>query len=81
MIAYYSSTKFGNIVLEVNQILRLLVRGNIIKMNILIAPLKIMNNPLICQLFFDNKNVLEEIDDPLLNVKVIELSNHSFLIL
>jgi hypothetical protein len=57
------------------------MRGNIVEVNILIAPLKVMNNPLICQLFFDYENVLEEVDDPLLDVKVIEFGDHSLLIL
>jgi hypothetical protein len=81
VITNYSSTKFRNIVFKVNQILRLLMRGNIVEVNILIAPLKVMNNPLICQLFFDYENVLEEVDDPLLDVKVIEFGDHSLLIL
>lgn len=50
-------------------------------MNVLVAPLEVVNDSLICQLLLDDEDVLEEVDDPLLDVKVVELSNHCLLIL
>ena len=80
MITYYRSTKLGNIVLKVNKIFRLLVCSHIIKMNVFVAPLKVMNNPLIGKLLLYNEYVLKEVDDPLLDVEMIKFSNHCLLI-
>lgn len=53
---------------------------NIIKMYIFVAPFKVMNYSLIRQLFFNNKNVLEEINNSLLDIKMVKFCNHSLLI-
>ena len=50
-------------------------------MNVLVPPFKIVNDPLIGQLLLNDKYVLEKVNDPFLNIKMIELSNHRFLIL
>lgn len=54
---------------------------DIIEMNVLVAPLEVVDYSFVGQLLLNNKNVLEEVDDPLVDVKVVELSNHSLLIL
>jgi hypothetical protein len=80
MITYYRSTKLGNIVLKVNKIFRLLVCSHIIKMNVFVTPLKVMNNPLIGKLLLYNKYVLKEVDNPLLDIEMIEFGYHCLLI-
>ena len=49
-------------------------------MNVLISPLKVVNDALVSKLFLQDKYILEEVKDPLLNVKMIELGDHSLLI-
>lgn len=53
---------------------------DIIKMYIFITPFKVMNYPLISKFLLNNKNILEKIDNPLFNIKMIKFSDHSFLI-
>lgn len=53
----------------------------IVEVNIFIAPLEIMNDPLICKLFLHYENVLEELNNPFINVKVVKFSNHGLLVL
>jgi len=81
MIAYHCTTELGNITLKINQILRLFMCNYIIKVNIFVTPLKIMNDPLIGKFFLNNENVLEELNYPFVNVKVVEFGNHCFLVL
>jgi len=50
-------------------------------MNVLVAPLKVVNYPFIGQLFLDNEDALKEVNDTLLDVEVIEFRDHGFLIL
>ena len=57
------------------------MRDNIVEMNVLVAPFEVMDNALVSQLFLHNENVLEEIDDSLIDIEMVELSYHSFLIL
>ena len=80
MITNYCSAKFGNVILEIYQIFRLLVCCHIIEVDVFVSPLKVMNNAFISQLFLNDENVLEEVDDPLLDVKMVKFCNHSFLI-
>lgn len=80
MFAYYCSAKLRNVILEINQVLRLLMCGHIIEMDILIAPLKIVDNALVGQLLFHNENTLEKIDYTLFYVKMVKFSDHSFLV-
>ena len=53
---------------------------DIIEVNIFVSPFEIMNDSLISELFLNNEDILEEVYDSLLNVKVIKLSYHSLLI-
>ena len=75
------STEFGDTVAKVHQIFTLFVRSDIIKVDILVSPFKVMDDAFIRQLFLHDENILEEIDDPLFDVKVVEFGNHSLLIL
>ncbi len=50
-------------------------------MDVLVSPLEVMNDPLVCQLLFHNEYILEEVHDSLFDVKVIELCNHGLLVL
>jgi len=81
MVADHSSAEFWDVVLEIYQVLGLLVRCDIIEVNILVTPLEVMDDPLVCQLLLHNEDVLEEVDDPLLDVEVVELGDHRFLVL
>ena len=54
---------------------------HVVEVNILVAPLKVMNDALVGELLFDDEDILEEIDDALFDVKMIELGNHRLLIL
>ena len=80
MISNNCSTKFRNIVVEVDQIFRLFVGLNIVEMNIFITPFKVMNYSLISQFFLNYENILEKINYSFFDVKVIEFCYHSFLI-
>jgi hypothetical protein len=57
------------------------VGDDIIKMNVLVAPLEVVDNSFVGKLLLNYKNVLEEVDDALVDIKVVKLSNHSLLIL
>jgi len=81
MIANNRSAKLGNIILKVDQVFGLFVRGNVVEMDVFVAPLKVMNNTLIRQLLFHNKDVLKKVNNSFFYVKMIELRNHRFLIL
>jgi hypothetical protein len=48
--------------------------------DVLVSPLEIVNNPLICQFFLQDKYVLEKVKDSLFNIKMIKLGYHCFLI-
>ena len=80
MVGHHRSAKLRNVVLEVHQVLALLVRDHIVEVNVLVAPLEVMNDALIRQLLLHDKDVLEEVDDALVDVKVIELGDHRLLI-
>jgi len=54
--------------------------SNIVKMNILISPFKVMNYTFISQLLFYNEYILEKVNYSLLDVKMIKFCNHSFLV-
>ena len=56
------------------------MRRDIIEVDVLIAPLEIVNDPLISQLLLDDENVLKEVDYPFFDIEVVELGNHSLLI-
>ena len=50
-------------------------------MYILVTPLKVVDDPLICEFLFNNKDVLKKLNDSFVYIEVVELSNHSLLIL
>jgi hypothetical protein len=80
MVGDYCAAELGDITLEVNQIFGLLSGMNIIEVNVLVSPLKVMNDSFIREFFLEDKNILKEFQDPLLYIKVIEFSDHSLLI-
>ena len=80
MVCDYCAAEFGDITLEVNEVFRLLSGMNIIEVNVLVSPLKVMNDSFIREFFLENENILKEFQDPLLYIKVIEFSDHSLLI-
>ena len=80
MIADNCPAELGNIVLEVDEVLALLVRRNIVKVDVLVTPLEVVDDALVRQLLLHDENVLEEVDDPLLDIKMIKLGNHRLLI-
>ena len=49
-------------------------------MDILVSPFEVMDNAFISQLFLHDEYVLEKVNDPLVDIKVIKLSNHGLLI-
>ena len=57
------------------------MRDYIVKVDILVAPLKVVDYSLVCQLLFHYEQVLEEVDDALIDIEVIKLSNHGLLVL
>lgn len=50
-------------------------------MDVLVAPLKVMDNPLISQLLLDDEDVLEKLNNSLFDIEVVEFGNHSLLVL
>jgi hypothetical protein len=80
MVGDHCAAELGDITLEVNEVFRLLSGVNIIEVNVLVSPLKVMNDPFIREFFLEDENVLKEFQDSLLYIKVIEFSNHSLLI-
>ena len=54
---------------------------HIVEMNILISPFKIVDDALVRQLILNNKNILEEVNNPFLDIEVVELGNHCLLVL
>jgi len=81
MVTHDGPAELGNIVFEINKVLGLLVGCHIVEMNVLVAPFEVVDDALICQLLLDDENVLEEVDDPLLDVEVVELRDHCLLVL
>lgn len=80
MVCDHCSAELGNTVHKVNQVLALLMSRYVIKMDVLVAPLEVVDHSLISQLLLQNEDVLEEIHDSLLHVEVIKLSYHSLLV-
>jgi hypothetical protein len=80
MITDNCSAKLWDVIFEVDEVLALFMCRHIIEMNILVTPLEVMDDALISQLFLNNENILEEVDYPLFNIKMIELGNHRLLI-
>ena len=49
-------------------------------MNILIAPLEVVNDSFVSQLPLDNENILKELDNSFIDIKMVKFSNHCFLV-
>ena len=81
MVADNSAAKLGDVVLEVDQVLALLVCGDVVEVDVFVTPLEVVNDSLVRQLFLHDECVLKEVDDALFDVEVIELSDHCFLVL
>lgn len=81
MVTDDCSAELGNIIFKVNEILRLFVSCDIVEMNIFVAPFEVMDYPFIRQLFLDDENILKEVYNPLLDIKVIKLCDHGLLVL
>ena len=56
------------------------MRSYIVKMNVLVAPLEVMDDALISQFLLDDKNVLEKINDSFFDIEMVELGDHGLLI-
>ena len=80
VVCDYSPTEFRDVTLEIHQVLGLLPSMDIIKVNVLVSPLEVVNDSFICKLFLENKDILEKVQNPLLNIKMIKLGNHSLLV-
>ena len=59
----------------------MLVRDYIVEVNVLVTPFKVVDNTFISQLLLHDKEVLEEVHYALVDVKVVKLSYHCFLVL
>ena len=49
-------------------------------MDIFVSPLKVVDYPFVSKLLFNNKEILEKLYNPLVNIEVVKLSNHCFLV-
>ena len=50
-------------------------------MDVFVAPFEVVDDTLVCQLFLNDKDVLEKVNDALVDIEVIELCNHRLLVL
>ena len=50
-------------------------------MDVFIAPFEVVDNPLVCQLFFYYEQILEKFDDSLIYIEMVKLGDHCLLIL
>ena len=81
MVSHHCAAELGDIALEVDEVLRLLSSVHIVEMDVLVSPLEVVDDSLVGQLLLQNEDVLEEIEDALLDIKVVEFCYHSLLIL
>ena len=81
MVRHDCATELRNVVFEINQVFALLVRNDIVEVNVLVSPLEVVDNPLVSELFLDDEDVLKEINDSLIYVEVVEFRNHGLLVL
>lgn len=75
-----SATELGNVVFEVNQVLALLVRDHVVEMDVFVPPFEVVDYPFVRQFLFDDEQILEKVNDPLVDIEVVELRNHRFLV-
>jgi hypothetical protein len=57
------------------------VTGDVVEVDVFVAPLEVVDDSFVGQLLLHNEHVLKEINDALFNVEMVELRNHGFLIL
>jgi hypothetical protein len=81
VVSHYCAAELWDVALEVNKVLRLLSSVNIVEVDVLVTPLEVVDDSLVSQLLLQNEDVLEEIQDALLDIKVVEFCNHGLLIL
>ena len=81
MVRYDCATELRNVIFEIDQILALLVRNDIVEVDVLVAPFEVVDNALVRELFLYNEDVLEEVYDSLVYIKMVEFRNHCLLIL
>lgn len=56
------------------------MRSYIVKVNVLVPPLEVMDDALISQFLLDDKNVLEKVNDSFFDIEMVELGDHGLLI-
>ena len=56
------------------------MRNYIVEVNVFIAPLKVVDNPFVCQFFLYDEKILEKLNDSLVDVKMVEFCYHGLLI-
>ena len=49
-------------------------------MDILVSPFEVMDDAFVRQLFLHDEDVLEKVNDALVDIKVVEFSNHGLLV-
>ena len=81
MVRDHCSAEFRNVLVEIYEILRLLLVDDIVEMNVLVSPFEVVDDPPVRQLLLDYEQALEELNDMLLDVYMIVLSDHCLLIL
>ena len=59
----------------------MLESNDIIKVDILVSPLEVVDDPLVSQLLLHNEQILEELHNTLVDIEVVKFSNHRLLIL
>jgi hypothetical protein len=80
VITHDSPAELWYIRFKVNQILRLLRSNHVVEVNVFVAPFEVVDDSLVCELLFDDKQILEKLDDSLVYVKMVELGDHCLLI-
>ncbi len=81
MVCYDCSAEFRDVLVEIHQKFWLLSIHNIIKMDVLVSPFKVMDYSSVCKFLFHDEKILKELCDVLFNVNMGVLSYHcSFLV-
>jgi hypothetical protein len=81
VISYNCSTELRNVFVKVNQVFGLLSIHNVVEVNVLVAPLKVMDDPPVSQFLLHDEKRLEEFYNVFFNINMVILSDHCFLIL
>ena len=80
MIRHNRPAKLRNIAFKIDEVLGLLSVHHIVKVDVFVTPLEVVNDSLVSQLFLHNEQILEKLNDSLVHVVVVEFSNHDFLV-